>query len=98
MREIFQDNAVVLDNERFAGRFTDHFVDKLVVGIEEGFVGEEKKTLKERFKNYATNDTVWVEPKGEKPYLIDKLHAPDHLHQQRNQFYADRRRRKTGLP
>lgn len=71
MREIFQDNAVVLDNERFAGRFTDHFVDKLVVGIEEGFVGEEKKTLKERIKNYATNDTVWVEPKGEKPYLID---------------------------
>lgn len=71
MREIFKDNAVVLDNERFAGRFTDHFVDKLVVGIEEGFVGEEKKTLKERIKNYATNDTVWVEPKGEKPYLID---------------------------
>ncbi len=71
MREIFKENAVVLDNERFAGRFTDHFVDKLVVGIEEGFVGEEKKTLKERIKNYATNDTVWVEPKGEKPYLID---------------------------
>ncbi len=71
MKAIFNENAVILDNERLAGKFTDHFVDKLIVGVEEVKVKLSDTLLKERIKNYATAPTVWCEPKGIKPYEIN---------------------------
>ena len=61
---IFQENMSILDNERFTGKFTSHFVHKLVVALDEGFIPIEQKLMKERIKNYSTGRTVWLEGKG----------------------------------
>lgn len=47
---IFQENMSILDNERFTGKFTSHFVHKLVVALDEGFIPIEQKLMKERIK------------------------------------------------
>ena len=61
---IFDQNMAILDNERFTGKFTSHFVDKLIVALDEGFIPVEQKLMKERIKNYSTGRTVWLEGKG----------------------------------
>ena len=75
LKLIFKDNAAILDNDRFKGQFTAHFVYKLIVGIDEGFVAVEQKTIKERIKNYSTGFTIWYEGKGKNPIEID-----NHIH------------------
>jgi hypothetical protein len=67
---IFKENMAILDNERFKGKFTSHFAQKLIVGLEEGFVTEDQKTVKERIKNYSTGRTIWLEGKGTNPSEI----------------------------
>lgn len=61
---IFKENMSILDNERFTGKFTSHFVHKLIVALDEGFIPIEQKLMKERIKNYSTGRTVWLEGKG----------------------------------
>ena len=61
---IFKENMSILDNERFTGKFTSHFVHKLIVALDEGFIPIEQKLMKERIKNYSTGRTVWLEAKG----------------------------------
>jgi hypothetical protein len=61
---IFKDNMSILDNERFTGKFTSHFVHKLIVALDEGFIPMEKTLMKERIKNFSTGNTVWLEGKG----------------------------------
>jgi hypothetical protein len=61
---IFKENISILDNERFTGKFTSHFVYKLIVALDEGFIPIELKLIKERIKNYSTGRTVWLEGKG----------------------------------
>jgi hypothetical protein len=61
---IFKENMSILDNERFTGKFTSHFVHKLIVALDEGFIPLDLKLMKERIKNYSTGRTVWLEGKG----------------------------------
>ena len=73
MRLIFQENTAILDNERFTGKFTSHFVHKLVVALDEGFIPIEQKLMKERIKNYSTGQTQWLEGKGKDANEIDNF-------------------------
>lgn len=58
LQHIFKENMSILDNERFTGKFTSHFVHKLIVALDEGFIPVEQKLMKERIKNYSTGRTV----------------------------------------
>lgn len=73
LKRIFQENASILDNERFTGKFTSHFVDKLIVALDEGFIPIEQKLMKERIKNYSTGQTQWLEGKGKDANEIDNF-------------------------
>lgn len=73
LRLIFKDNSAILDNERFTGKFTSHFVDKLIVALDEGFIPMEQKLMKERIKNFSTGSTVWSEGKGKESYELDNF-------------------------
>ncbi|MEG1586196.1 MAG: DUF5906 domain-containing protein [Bacteroidales bacterium] len=75
LKLIFKENAAILDNERFTGKFTAHFVDKLIVALDEGFIPMEQKLMKERIKNYSTGHTIWLEGKGTNAQEID-----NHIH------------------
>ncbi len=75
LKLIFKENAAILDNERFTGKFTSHFVYKLIVGIDEGFIPVEQKLMKERIKNYSTGFTIWLEGKG-----TDAMEIDNHIH------------------
>ena len=73
LRLIFKENSAILDNERFTGKFTSHFVDKLIVALDEGFIPMEQKLMKERIKNFSTGSTVWSEGKGKESYELDNF-------------------------
>jgi hypothetical protein len=71
LRQVFQENATILDNERFTGKFTSHFATKLIISVDEGFIPVEKKVMKERIKNLSTGKTQWLEAKGRNAQEID---------------------------
>jgi hypothetical protein len=71
LRLIFKLNVTILDNERFTGKFTSHFSDKLFVCLDEGFIPIEQKIMKERIKNFSVGDTMWLEGKGKDAKEID---------------------------
>jgi hypothetical protein len=71
LRLLFQENATILDNERFTGHFTSHFATKLIIAVDEGFIPVEKKIMKERIKNLSTGKTQWLEAKGRNAQEID---------------------------
>lgn len=71
LRLIFKENASILDNERFTSQFTSHFVDKLIVAVDEGFIPMEMRLMKERIKNFSTGKTQWLEGKGKDAKEID---------------------------
>lgn len=71
MRLIFCENVAILDNERFTGKFTSHFIDKLVIGVDESFIPVEQKLMKERIKNFATGKKQWLEAKGQPAQELD---------------------------
>jgi hypothetical protein len=71
LRLVFQENATILDNERFTGQFTSHFATKLIISLDEGFIPVEKKLMKERIKNLSTGKTQWLEAKGRNAQEID---------------------------
>lgn len=73
LRLIFKENSAILDNERFTGKFTSHFVDKLIVALDEGFIPMEQKLMKERIKNFSIGSTVWSEGKGKESYELDNF-------------------------
>lgn len=64
--DIYGDNSVILGNEDFSSNFNAHWINKLVIGVDESFI--EKKILKEKIKRLATDDTALQENKG-----IDKV-------------------------
>ena len=71
LRLIFKENCTILDNERFTGKFTSHFTDKLVIGLDEGFIPIEQKLMKERIKNMSTGRKSWLEAKSKDAEEID---------------------------
>jgi hypothetical protein len=71
LRLIFKENMTILDNERFTGKFTSHFIDKLVIAVDESFIPVEQKLMKERIKNFATGKKQWLEAKGKAAQELD---------------------------
>lgn len=63
---IYGDNAAILGNEDFGSNFNAHWINKLVIGVDESFI--EKKVLKEKIKRLATDDSALQENKG-----VDKI-------------------------
>lgn len=59
---IYGDNSVILGNEDFASNFNAHWINKLIIGVDESFI--EKKILKEKIKRLATDDKALQENKG----------------------------------
>lgn len=66
LNTIYGDNAVILGNEDFTSNFNAHWINKLVIGVDESFI--EKRVLKEKIKRLATDDTALQENKG-----VDKI-------------------------
>lgn len=71
MQLIFKDNCAILDNETFSGKNTSHFVDKLIIGLDEGFIPIEQKLMMERIKNMSSGRRTWLETKGNDAVEID---------------------------
>jgi hypothetical protein len=71
LRLIFGENMVILDNERIQGKFTSHYIDKLVIGVDESFIDVNKKEIKERIKNFSTGRKQWLEAKGQHAQELD---------------------------
>jgi hypothetical protein len=70
-RLLFNENATILDNERFTGKFTSHYISKLIIGVDESFIPVDKEHMKERIKNLATGKRQWLEYKGKDAQEID---------------------------
>ncbi len=71
LRAIFKENMTILDNERFASKFTSHYIDKLIIAIDETFIEVEKALIKERIKNLCIGKTQWLEAKGRNAQNIE---------------------------
>ncbi len=64
LQAIYENNAVILDNERFQMKFNAHYITKYIISIDEGFLEVDKKKEKERLKQLATADSQFLENKG----------------------------------
>jgi len=71
LRAIFRENMTILDNERFASKFTSHYIDKLIIAIDETFIEIEKALIKERIKNLCIGKRQWLEAKGRNAQEIE---------------------------
>lgn len=71
LKLIFKGNATILDNERFTGKFTSHYISKLIIGVDESFIRTDQAHIKERIKNLAVGKTQWLEGKGKDAQEID---------------------------
>lgn len=71
LKLIFKGNATILDNERFTGKFTSHYISKLIIGVDESFIRTDQAHIKERIKNLAVGKTQWLEGKGRDAQEID---------------------------
>lgn len=69
MSMIFGGNATIVGNEDFSGDFNSHFVDKLVVGIDEGLI--EKQAVMETIKSMVTRTTIGLHSKGKDKSEVD---------------------------
>lgn len=56
LKEIFQANTTFIGNEELKDHLNDDWADKLIVGIDEGFI--DKKTVLERLKSMSTSSTI----------------------------------------
>jgi hypothetical protein len=68
LKEIFGNNAAVLGNEDLKDRFNAHWITKLIIGIEEGFI--DKRETKERLKSLSTAKSTMFHPKGTASYQV----------------------------
>lgn len=57
-------NVVILNNEQFKMRFNSHYISKMIIGIDEGFLDIDKKQEKERLKQLVTSSKQFIEFKG----------------------------------
>lgn len=55
-KEIFQSNTTFIGNEELKDHLNDDWADKLIVGIDEGFI--DKKSVLERLKSMSTASTI----------------------------------------
>lgn len=65
---IFGGNATVLGNEDLKDRFNAHWITRLIIGVEEGFI--DKRETKERLKSLSTAKSTMFHPKGTASYQV----------------------------
>jgi len=104
MNIIFGSNAIVIGNDDFNGDFNSHFVSKLFVGIDEGFI--EKKAVLETIKSMNTRDRIGLHAKGKDKSEVDCLmhfaltsnNVDNFLHidAEENRFWVRHVHRQTG--
>lgn len=68
---IFQNNCVVMGNNFFQMDFNSHYIQKLLICIDEGFIELDKPKEKERIKQLATSDRQFIQFKGVDPIEIE---------------------------
>lgn len=68
---IFCSNMVKISNADLTGKFTSHFVDKLIVFIEEAFM--DKIEVVEKIKDFVTAENTLKEAKGKDAFEIDNF-------------------------
>lgn len=56
LKEIFQANCTFIGNEELKDHLNDDWADKLIIGIDEGFI--DKKSVLERLKSMSTSPTI----------------------------------------
>lgn len=71
MKDIFQENAIIMGVTGFNSYYTDHYADKLLVCIDDDILGKNKIGLQMCVKYLATSDSVKLEAIGEYPQMID---------------------------
>jgi hypothetical protein len=71
LQAIFQQNMAVVSNESIQKNFNAHYVNKLIIAIDETAIGLDKKEVAERIKKMATDDKAFIEFKGRDSELID---------------------------
>ncbi len=64
LQAIYASNMAILGNAQFQMKFNAHYITKYIIAIDEGFLEVDKKAEKERLKQLATADTVYMELKG----------------------------------
>lgn len=64
LQQIWGSNMCIIGNEHFKMRFNSHYITKIIIGIDEGFLEVDKKSEKEKLKQMVTADTAQVEFKG----------------------------------
>lgn len=56
LKEMFQGNCTFIGNEELKDHLNDDWADKLIIGIDEGFI--DKKSVLERLKSMSTSPTI----------------------------------------
>ena len=56
LKEMFQSNCTFIGNEELKDHLNDDWADKLIIGIDEGFI--DKKSVLERLKSMSTSPTI----------------------------------------
>lgn len=64
LRGMYGTNMAILNNEQFKMRFNGHYITKMLIAIDEGFLDVDKKAEKERLKQMVTGDSAYLEHKG----------------------------------
>lgn len=62
--DLFGANACIIGKEHLESQFNGTYAKKLMIGIDEAFIGIEKKAAKERIKKLATDETIIMNLKG----------------------------------
>jgi hypothetical protein len=71
LQAVFQQNMAVVPNDSIQKNFNAHFVNKLIIAIDETYIGMDKKEVAERIKQMATADKAFIEYKGKDSEQID---------------------------
>jgi hypothetical protein len=71
LQAIFQQNMAIIPNENIQKNFNAHYINKLIIAIDETYIGLEKKEIAERIKKMATDDKAFIEFKGRDSEQID---------------------------
>ena len=73
MQAIFGENGTVIGNEELTSSFNGTYIDRVFVGIDEGFI--EKKVVMEKLKSYNTAVTAYANQK-----MVNQMEIDAHMH------------------
>lgn len=62
--KLFGSNACIIGKEHLESQFNGTYANKIMIGVDEAFIGIEKKSAKERIKKLATDETIIYNQKG----------------------------------